>query len=104
MSTGDRDAEQRGTVLLPPRLRAWLIKLKSGLRRGLSMSDDILDKAPVQADVRIPYGTDPNQFGDLYLPRHGGRDLPTVVFIHGGFWRSQFASPAARRSAGAGGR
>ena len=40
--------------------------------------------------TRITYGDRPQQFGDLYLP--DGPDMSaTVVLIHGGFWRAQYA-------------
>lgn len=50
---------------------------------------DILTLAPPAADERIPYGADPNQFGDLRLPKTAGRH-PVVVNIHGGFWRARY--------------
>lgn len=53
---------------------------------------------------RIPYGTDPSQFGDLYLP--GGRPRGLVVVVHGGFWRSEYGldlgAPLARSLVGRG--
>src|ERR1700677_3928295 len=33
------------------------------------------------------YGTDPSQFGELWLPE--GAALGAVVLLHGGFWRAQ---------------
>jgi acetyl esterase/lipase len=39
--------------------------------------------------MRIPYGADPNQFGELRLPGGPGPH-PVVAFLHGGFWRSRF--------------
>jgi acetyl esterase/lipase len=57
---------------------------------GLSaMSQDILRIAPPKADARIAYGKDPLQFGDLRLPSGAGPHT-TVIFIHGGFWRSVY--------------
>jgi acetyl esterase/lipase len=44
---------------------------------------------------RIAYGPDRAQFGELYRPgsvHHGG----TVVIIHGGFWRTQYAAVLGR--------
>ncbi len=40
----------------------------------------------------IRYGTDPSQFGDLYVPASASADapLPVVVLIHGGFWRAEY--------------
>jgi acetyl esterase/lipase len=38
---------------------------------------------------RIPYGSDPFQFGDLRRPA-GDRPHPVVIVIHGGFWRSLY--------------
>ena len=42
--------------------------------------------------LRIAYGDDPLQFGDLYLPDAAGAadGLPVVVLIHGGFWRNRY--------------
>ena len=39
--------------------------------------------------MRISYGSDPKQFGELYLP-DGQARVPVVVVIHGGFWRARF--------------
>jgi acetyl esterase/lipase len=43
----------------------------------------------VAANHRIPYGEDPAQFGDLYLPEGEGPH-PLAVVIHGGCWRAQY--------------
>ena len=52
-------------------------------------SDDILTLPPPPADARLPYGTDPNQFGDLRLPKSPG-PFAVVMNIHGGFWRAKY--------------
>lgn len=52
-------------------------------------ADDILTLAPPPADARLPYGTDPNQFGELRVPKTGG-PFPVVVNIHGGYWRAKY--------------
>ena len=50
---------------------------------------------------QIPYGKDPLQFGDLYIPdgaipqgsqdeNRTGRLYPVVILIHGGFWRNRY--------------
>jgi len=39
--------------------------------------------------MKIPYGEDPNQFGELRIPQGPGPH-PVVAFIHGGFWRARF--------------
>lgn len=51
---------------------------------------DVLSRTPLVADHRLPYGSDPLQFGDLWLPaaRHGR--APLVVFFHGGWWRAEY--------------
>ncbi|MBZ5607050.1 MAG: alpha/beta hydrolase [Acidobacteriia bacterium] len=53
------------------------------------MSQDILRLPPPKANARIAYGKDPLQFGDLWLPAGGGPH-PTVLFIHGGYWRAAY--------------
>jgi len=52
-------------------------------------SDDILDLPPPPADARLSYGTDPNQFGDIRLPKTKG-PFPVAMNIHGGYWRAKY--------------
>ena len=52
-------------------------------------SDDILILPPPPADAHLAYGTDPNQFADLRLPKSKG-PFPVVINIHGGFWRAKY--------------
>jgi acetyl esterase/lipase len=52
-------------------------------------SEDILSKTPPAADLRIEYGSDPNQFVDVRLPAGKGPH-PVVFFIHGGYWRAKY--------------
>lgn len=47
----------------------------------------LLAQPRATADQRIAYGTDPLQFGELWLPRGPGRH-PVIVLIHGGCWRA----------------
>jgi len=55
----------------------------------LSKSDvDELPSCP--PDLRIPYGSDSLQFGDLRLPA-GAEPYPVAVIIHGGCWLSEIA-------------
>lgn len=39
--------------------------------------------------LRLPYGPEPLQFGDLYLPNTSG-PYPIVILIHGGYWRARY--------------
>jgi acetyl esterase/lipase len=62
------------------------------------MSDSILSLAAPPADARIAYGSDPNQFLDLRLPKNdpttgttkSKRLYPLVINIHGGYWRAAY--------------
>ena len=38
---------------------------------------------------KLIYGTDPLQFGELFLPQGSGPH-PVVILIHGGFWRAAY--------------
>jgi acetyl esterase/lipase len=51
----------------------------------------LLPARPAQPafDARLKYGTDPNQFGDLRLPKSKAK-FPLLVMIHGGFWRAKY--------------
>lgn len=59
-------------------------------QRPLRPADiDALPSKP--ADTKIPYGSDPLQFGELRLPKGKG-PFPLAVVIHGGCWVSDFAT------------
>jgi acetyl esterase/lipase len=58
-------------------------------RTGTTFAD-VLALAWRPADERRPYGSDPNQFGDLRIPADAAGPLPIVVFIHGGCWESEY--------------
>lgn len=53
------------------------------------MSDDLLTLPPPPADARLAYGSDPNQFLDLRLPKTKPPH-PLAINIHGGFWRAKY--------------
>lgn len=53
------------------------------------MSDSILAQPAPPADVRIAYGADPLQFGDLRLP-NSAEPHPVAIVVHGGFWRARY--------------
>ena len=44
--------------------------------------------------ARSPYGEDPSQYGELYLP--GRIPLATIVVLHGGYWVDGFVAEAMR--------
>jgi acetyl esterase/lipase len=51
----------------------------------------VLDRVPPRADARIHYGPGDLQFGDLWVNEApGGGKAPLVVFLHGGWWRSEY--------------
>lgn len=50
------------------------------------MSDEILRRPAPDPGLRIAYGPDPSQFGELRLPSGAGPH-PTLIVLHGGFWR-----------------
>ena len=50
---------------------------------------DILSRPVPSADHRIPYGAGPCQFGDLWIPQTRSPS-PLVVFLHGGWWESDY--------------
>jgi acetyl esterase/lipase len=54
------------------------------------MSEDILSRQPPRPDLRLIYGSDPNQFMDLRVPASEHKRSPLVMNIHGGFWRAKY--------------
>ena len=53
------------------------------------MSEEILDLPAPPADVRLAYGPEKLQFGDLRLPGGAG-PYPVALVIHGGYWRARY--------------
>jgi acetyl esterase/lipase len=51
---------------------------------------DLLTRPRPAPTASIPYGTDPLQVADLWLPKGGGPH-PTVLMVHGGCWQSEIA-------------
>lgn len=49
----------------------------------------ILSAAPPPPDARIAYGSAPQQFGELRIPK-GKQAVPLLMFIHGGYWRARY--------------
>lgn len=54
----------------------------------LKTVDDYINLKPINANVRLPYGHDDEQFGDLYLPENTNKPFPVIVLMHGGCWRA----------------
>ena len=47
--------------------------------------------------VRLSYGPQPAQFGELHLPeRPAGRRIGVAVVLHGGFWRQAYGLELGR--------
>src|SRR5262249_20277129 len=58
-------------------------------------SRDILTRAVMPADHRLPYGPNEYQFGDLRLPKGSKAarvdgPYPVAIVIHGGCWMSEY--------------
>jgi acetyl esterase/lipase len=52
--------------------------------------DEHLEKRAASVEpIRLAYGTEELQFGDLYLPDSSDRHA-TVILIHGGYWRARY--------------
>ena len=48
----------------------------------------LTDPPPPPADIRLAYGPEPLQFGDLRLPE--AEAPPLAVVIHGGYWKANY--------------
>ncbi len=51
--------------------------------------DNVLARPSDSSIVRLTYGPETLQFGELYLPA-GTSPFPVVILIHGGFWRNPY--------------
>lgn len=48
--------------------------------------------SPPSRPLRVAYGPEHEQFGELYLPRQSGtrEPYPVALLIHGGYWRARY--------------
>ena len=72
---------------------AILLVLRSGYAYQQPRdSHAILTETPAPSDARIAYGKDPNQFGELRLPKGTAfkKPYPVVVMLHGGCWMAEY--------------
>ena len=69
----------------------WLALFMSATQQPRN-SRVILNETPPPADVKIAYGKDPNQFGELRLPKGDKfkKPYPVVVVLHGGCWMAEY--------------
>jgi acetyl esterase/lipase len=71
-------------------LLAWgFCSMTEAISAPLTWSE-LLKRPRETADLRSLYGTDPQQFGELWLPsaRPTGDLSPVIIMIHGGCWRA----------------
>lgn len=52
---------------------------------------DLLERSRPSGATTIPYGSDPLQVGDLWLPTDTTRPIPVVLMVHGGCWQTDIA-------------
>ena len=70
-------------------LHSLSMKGRQCLYSASTMLEDLLALTPPSADVRLPYGPDNVQFGDLRFGLGERRDV-IIMNIHGGFWRNRY--------------
>lgn len=70
-------------------IRLWATPLIVGMEITERMDGEVLSQPAPAASVRLSYGPDPLQFGDLRVPT-GGEPYPVAVVIHGGFWKALY--------------
>ncbi len=56
---------------------------------SLKTVNDYTALEPVKAGLRLNYGSDSEQFGDLHFPEKTNKPLPAIVLLHGGCWQSE---------------
>ena len=68
----------------------WFISGLAVAEPDIMTVDDLLaDLSSGEPGMKIAYGSDPLQFGELHVPEGEG-PFPTVVFIHGGCWLAMY--------------
>jgi acetyl esterase/lipase len=71
-------------------LVAGLLVTSSAPAAELMQWKDLLARPRPQATLRVPYGREPLQFAELWLPAGPGPH-PVVLMVHGGCWTTEVA-------------
>ena len=66
----------------------------------MTVEDLLAELSAGEPGMKITYGEDPLQFGELHIPEGEG-PFPVVVFIHGGCWLAEYDITTTRPLAGA---
>ena len=76
----------------------WPLPTRRGLLTGAlalaATGCSVGPRVPTASVTRSTYGSDPSQYGELYLPAR--IPLATVVVVHGGYWAQGFGAEATR--------
>ena len=85
-------------------ISALVLWLFSGLLSAepdiMTVEDLLAELSSGQPGMKIAYGSDPLQFGELHVPAGEG-PFPVVIFIHGGCWLAEYDITTTRPLAGA---
>ena len=79
----------------------WAVSITLYAQADIMTVEDLLaDLSSGEPGVKIAYGDDPLQFGELHIPAGAG-PFPVVAFIHGGCWLAEYDITTTRPLAGA---
>jgi acetyl esterase/lipase len=84
----NREKKREGMTVIVMALFVFSFRYPGLFSQQLTVKD-LLAVPPTPADHQIAYGDDPNQFGQLRMPKEEGQ-VPVVIVIHGGCWLSQY--------------
>jgi len=65
------------------------IKINIEVLRNMISRRDGGKTATISSPLRLAYGAESLQFGELYVPKGSGPH-PVIILIHGGFWRAAY--------------
>ncbi|NOT59408.1 MAG: alpha/beta hydrolase [Acidobacteria bacterium] len=79
-------------LLVPAALVLCVFTVFGLIRQQPRNARAILNETPTPADAKIAYGKDPNQFGELRVPKGNQvkRPYPVAVVLHGGCWMAEY--------------
>ena len=87
--------KQLYVVLYTAVLTGCAVPMPEGGNAGMPVNvsySSLMAEAQADTSIKLAYGTEPLQFGRLYLPAviTEGSKVPLLVFIHGGCWLNAY--------------